>query len=35
MRTRVIDVVSLIGHDPPRLLETNGLKGRYIAVSSS
>ena len=35
MPTRVIDVVSFEGHDPPRLLETNRLRGRYIAVSHS
>jgi hypothetical protein len=35
MPSRVIDIVSFDGHGAPRLLETKGLKGRYIAVSHS
>jgi len=35
MPTRVIDVVSFEGNEAPRLLETGGLRGRYIAVSHS
>ena len=35
MPTRVIDVVSFDGKKSPRLLETNGLRARYIAVSHS
>ena len=35
MPTRVIDVVSFQGDDDARLIHTNGMRGRYIAVSHS
>ncbi|OCK80858.1 HET-domain-containing protein [Lepidopterella palustris CBS 459.81] len=35
MPIRVIDVISFEDHGDPRLLETRGLKGRYIAISHS
>ena len=35
MPSRVIDIVSFDDHGTPRLLETKGPKGRYIAVSHS
>ena len=35
MPTRVIDVTSFDGHQLPRLIDTRGLKGKYVAISHS